>query len=209
MDTSFNNLFSTIKIGRNQNDQLLFGSQSYGTNYFIYGHFKLSESDENGCTITGVKMMILNYKGLLDIGFSKNPAHKTTANLVEIDGALPMVDVRITLQGAVSNDTKPDIDVDFETPIVLKGKTNLRVSRTLIPLAGKIDMHPITNGVFDNEFYYRDGWEYAKRQVRDIKDDGSNSFPVSYLDDDIAIATGPGIKCRYANFHIVYENLTS
>ena len=65
-------------------------------------------------------------------------------------------------------------------------------------------MEPITDGVFDQEFYYRDGFAYARRVVRDIADD-QNCFPVYGIDQSIVEKTGPGIKCRVAHFQIDFN----
>ncbi|MAZ71988.1 MAG: hypothetical protein CMC70_02465 [Flavobacteriaceae bacterium] len=206
MISEFDDFHSTIKIGENEKKQLFFASQSYGTNYFIYGYFKTKETTKNSSVITGLKMIVLNYKGILDLGFSTNENLKTTVSKVKEAGKDPMLLINITMQAAVSGTTKPEVDIDLDTPIKIEDRTNLKVVRDLIPISGDIDKNALNHGVFDDEFYYRDGWTYAERKVRDIADQG-NDFPVrSVLDkEEESNLVGPAIRCRVAHFQLVFN----
>lgn len=204
MNDDFDNFHSTIRVGASEGRQLLFASQSYETNYFIYGMFQAENITEDSASLTGVSMLFVNYKGLLNLGFSSEESHAPKIIKIEEPGQDPIIEIQLCIRAEVSDKTIPQLDIQFDHPIEITGETNLRILRKLVPIAGDDTRQPIVNGVFDNEFYYRDGWEYARRVVRDINGE-TDCFEVYSLEDDITgPQTGPGIKCREAHFKIQY-----
>lgn len=130
--------------------QFLMASQNYGTLYGVFGKFNI-EKEIDTFYLTQLDLKIINYKGLLNIGFAINK---------KFDAAV-------------------DGNNEFKMNISVQGLTNKFMEQANIPLridvssVKKMTFYKVLNylyldqsnlnpsGVFDDEFYYRDGIQNA------------------------------------------------
>ena len=128
--------------------QSIYSSQSYGTFFIVYANFKTTE-DENNYYVKEIKLKIINYKGLINIGIENASFIKEfDADDISLGGTL-----KITLK-ALDKD-EADVHCCDENHPFPKNNSYLFVDRKLSK------MHPqgvnFENGIFDEEFFYRDG----------------------------------------------------
>ena len=158
-------------------NQLLFFSQSYQTNYAVYAEFHITESNKGKDYIhlDSINFELINYKGILELGFGGSPTFKYHEKEKSIE-------ISFQIQAMNHKDKDyinigKDINIDCLT---------MEVERTLVPISGSVK-NQYHNGVFDTEFHYRDG-KYVKKNERF---DGR-------VDSDISISKGVGLRCYRA-----------
>jgi hypothetical protein len=172
--------------------QLIYGSQLYGTDFDVYAKFQgtrvtLIDGKYEGWEITDtmgeleayktekISLILLNYKGILNLGFSGksriefNPNTKEKTFYLEVQGA--------------SDNIKDEFSFkEDETPLIVpKGElVRLLVQRILMPLpdfrellsnvrndskidqSEKLPQHPPVTPLFDSEYFERDGIDLYK-----------------------------------------------
>ncbi len=167
--------------------QAIFASQVYGTFFVIYGKFLTDKTSKAGCClVNGVKMKLVNYKGLMNMGFTKKriivdplpppdngKKSKGTKSLKGTD--TPKVEFEV--RGFNNN---YEMDIEFTKPIdVSEGKFKEMIfQKKLIALSKSFAIQPgsqlkITDKFkspqskpipdepfFDTEFHERDGVDY-------------------------------------------------
>ena len=148
--------------------QFVYSSELYGTAFGIYARFKGTETPRS-YQITAVSLRLVNYRGVINIGFAKNDViYKSNAGknllICYVQGTAPAVEKEYT----------------FSTPVeVEKGKPfPLTFDRRLVPLPGfekdfgaanlngKLDQDAPQGPYFDSEFYYRDGVDFYRRSLK-------------------------------------------
>lgn len=142
-----NHLCFSPKICKKDYYQAVFASQSYGTFFTIYACFSTEEDKEN-YYIKKIDLKLINYKGMINLGIA-NATFKPvfSANNKSI-GADITLDIKafekenFTLAGVESSHPFP------------KSESFLNISRKLLPISQN---GTLNNGVFDEEFYFRDG----------------------------------------------------
>ncbi len=172
--------------------QLLYGSQLYGTDFDVYAKFEgekitLNDGKYEGREITKTKgeleayktekisLILLNYKGILNLGFSGKFKF-------ELDPVTAEKTFYLEVQGASAN-IKDEFTFkkDVAPLIVPKGElVRLLVQRILIPLPDfrillsdvrndseidqrrKLPQHPPVTPLFDSEYFERDGIDLYK-----------------------------------------------
>lgn len=152
----------------------IYGSQLYGTVFAIYGKFNIETSqDGDSCKVWSIELKLVNYKGLANIGFTKE---KSVFYIDKYKNRF----IYFGVQGA-SKITEQIIR--FDKPIVVTSKAcHLTFKRLLYPLKGfefslkerlkhgnieKPLSKPIPHKeLFDTEFYYRNGDEYYYTALR-------------------------------------------
>lgn len=174
--------FSTKVTRRNgtHNDQYyqsIYTSQLYGTFFVVYANFKTEENLTNDSySVKNITLKIMNYKGLINIGI-ENAEFEAFWDQ-EQNNSLGGI---ITLQlKALASDHCLVRNIDPTHPFP-KGESFLMVDRKLSKMSSNPD--GIQNGIFDEEFFYRDGFQsdasgnlVPYTQLRTVKPDIDDSI---------------------------------
>lgn len=206
---------TTIVLSPEENDryQAVYASQHYGTFYGIYGKFKI-EKLNGEILLHRIDLKLINYKGVLNMSMSKEL--EVDENAKELIRNLHVVLLKVKVQAKL-DDSNDESHYIFEKPLPIHKGTFFSVVSDLIPLCGTKgnEMEPEVCGVFDNEFYYRDGLSNEKRKMTEIpleKGDNSGKYKgykfdsrlLPKLDDNGQANTRFGsIRCRVGNSKIV------
>jgi hypothetical protein len=163
------NFSTNILLSPEENDryQAVYASQQYGTFYGIYGRFQI-EKKQGETFLHRIDLKLINYKGMLNMSMDTELKIDPNAKelLRNLDVILLKVKVRAKLQ-----DANYESSHSFRDPIRIHKGTYFSVISELIPLCGTKDPKKMTHevgGVFDNEFYYKDGMSYTPRLVTGI-----------------------------------------
>ena len=191
--------------------QSIYASQLYGTNFSVYGEFRINTV--NGL-LESLTLFMVNYKGILDIGFVKDSNPKCTIQDIETDsGVIPICNLDIQVKAVVGGNTDYSIGVDVSDESmnrfsILESQNEdkkpepkfFRVDRELLKMwpDGKV----FENGVFDNEFNYRDGFHYEQRVIRNVPEEyyGTNHNRVN---PKIDFYQDPGWFCKTSTLRII------
>ncbi len=168
-------LGTSVNLGYGQADKesvyhFLYGSELYGTLFGVFGRFHFDRSaDGDLCRIKKVSLKLLNYRGNVNIGFSRHS---------------PYYDGEKNVYFGVKGTRKSYKNkYSFKSPIEIKKgeRFPLVFNRILYPLPGfnfnvgkwnSSDYSEPIEGdiprtrVFDSEFYYRNGIDHYKRILR-------------------------------------------
>lgn len=150
--------------------QAIYTSQSYGTFYVVYAEFTTEEDNDN-YYVKNIKLKLVNYKGLINLGIAD-------ATFIPIkdkfDGHSRGALISLTVKAFEHEDfIIKNCDATHPFP---KLNSYLKVNRKL--LAMHPDKSPIENGIFDEEFYYRDGIDPRGKKGLSLQE-RSNSVNVS------------------------------
>lgn len=167
--------------------QAIFASQVYGTFFVIYGKFLTDKTSKAGCCfVRGVKMKLVNYKGLINMGFTKRKITTNTlsaaANGKKSKGSKNLqvtkaIKVEFEVRGF---NTNYEMEIEFTKPIDVSEGTfkEIEFQKKLIALSKSFAIQPdsqdtISNALkkpllqsipnepfFDTEFHERDGVDY-------------------------------------------------
>ena len=175
-DRASRNPDHTIK--KENHYQSVYSSQIYGTFFSVYAKFNLdiSKSDiPNGVYhVDSVDFKVANYKGILDIGIQNVILPKDLQS--EIDGnpnltptekkALKPFILNMRAMGGFDGPghSQPKYDVNEKLDIKISSRDVLYFRRVKLPLHS--DNSALKNGIFDNEFYFRESPDITKRNVR-------------------------------------------
>lgn len=195
------NVLLSSSAGHNQ---FIYGSQLYGTNFGIFCDFIVHKPDENKkeCEIIGANVKIINYKGILDLGILGQPTlelKKYKFGKDDKDEEIALV-MDIKLQAIVAGESlqSQNVAINLEDKLV-KEEHLFVVKRDLIRLNKNNPKNPIVNGVFENEFYYRDGLRYVERKVTEVPEEYYFSDSnLIYPDGHPLELNKPGAKCSNA-----------
>ncbi len=192
--------------------QFLYSSQLYETIFGVYGIFYRNGDG----SINSIKLSILNYKGTIDLGFH-NEVKPICSYEPEIDPKTGnivrcVVKLKIELKAMVSGlasyiteETTIDNSLGDIVKIPASDSLFFEVERELDPMWAHLPcsppMHPKL-GVFDSEFFYRDGTHYERREVTEVPDyyyetDRNKVYP------DIDWGQKPGFKCKNSILRVV------
>lgn len=155
-ENPINLITANIDFSNNEDYQTIYASQLYGTFFAIYAKLTTSKYTDY-YTLNDANLYLVNYKGNLDLG------------IVQAD----FFEVKNTENNTVSGGFKIEVQALYQSkPENLKVKnidTNLKfntkesflfVDRRLKRIHPQNDTNDIAikDGVFDTEFYYRDGY---------------------------------------------------
>lgn len=165
---------------KNQSDfQSIYSSQLYGTFFAVYAKFTLDENDEKLQTI---ELALINYKGDYNLGLVEN---KITEEELVVNEESGMLKFKIHVRALSKSYGGNTVTLKLENPIDLSGLDIFFIDRKLYPM--HTDKHGnsigIYNGLFDKEFYYRDGDLLVKRPR---------------IDYEISSFLKPGDRCKTA-----------
>ncbi len=200
------NYSTTLILGLNKY-QLIYSSQLYGTNFDVYGKFTIDKTiGEDTCKILHAHFKLLNLKGIIDIGIYGKPFLEIK-NVKINNKDVKVIHVELKLQAMSSQKAKDstDIDIDLESKKIKVDKTlPFLLNRKLVPLAGDLCKNPLVNGVFDVEYFKRDGLQYLRRENYDIPIENyeNNTNPV-YDNPSVKFdSPGQGL-CRQSMLNIL------
>ena len=129
----------------------IYASTLYGTLFGIYGRFDVVRGPVD-TLVRSIKMRILNYHGVVNIGFERDPVYDVRDHIVDF-----------WVQGASGRD---EADVVLNQSIPNGSRFELNLNRVVRPLAGfsesldtttPLDTPSQKDALFDTEFHYRDG----------------------------------------------------
>jgi hypothetical protein len=156
----------------------VYASVLYGTLFAIYAKFKTEFNDaHDNCTISGVNLKLLNYQGVVNIGFTAHVMVHRPGSEVEKGKEMDEIFFGVQMGGSAEKDfTFPDaIEVGSKNHFPLK------FSRLLYPMAGfefdreRRDAQNVLEELprqipntpyFDTEFQYRNGTGYYDSVLR-------------------------------------------
>lgn len=158
-----------------EHHQFIYGSQLYGTIFGVFCKFTVKFPDTNQkdeCIISKIDVNILNYKGILDLGIYEKPTLEVKDYDFGDETKKSLV-MHITLQAIVAGRSKYEQSSVLEQELKVNKDHLFIVERDLIKLNKFNDNpnDPIVKGVFEEEFYFRDGIRFIKREVTDVPDD--------------------------------------
>ncbi len=181
----------------------VYASQLYGTIFAIYAKFEGAKMEKKEAfRIEKVLLRLVNYKGVINIGFSKKDQIVRKPDDDGIDN------LYFVLQGACINSekkyifTKP-IEVEKNKPFPIIFNRLLRplqkferylVSRKGDPVSSKIVTEPPITELFDIEFNDRDGIDFYNRELK----------PGMISSDEFEMLN-PGGRCQTGNVSLIYR----
>lgn len=150
------NLTSTIicKSELKENWQMVYASQLYGTFFAVYAKIN---ADETNKQINTIDLKLINYKGPINLGIhradynQKRKKYRILDHILEKSIEVNLISITLWVHGLSDR-------VSLEEPITVNCDAEdsyLEINRKLLPLSK--DDNLVVNGVFDSEFYYRDG----------------------------------------------------
>lgn len=168
--------------------QIIFSSSSYGTDYSVYAQFnceKIKNDNEN--IRVNIVFKIINYKGIINIGFDENEV------TYEYDNKKETLDIKLHVKGLGSKLKSHN----KKHNVILPRHKNIEVlvDRKLSTLSGKPASAGnsvedcFVNGVFDNNYYYREGNFFQVR--KDFDSMTMNDSIISENTDKLR----PGLRC--------------
>lgn len=151
-------VMGNVDFSNSKDLQLIYSSQLYGTFFSIYAKINLDngKTDEKSYHLNSIDLKIVNYKGLINLGMVRARFKKRR------NGGEILIDV----QGLGG---EPQINVEcnhVEAPFSKTRKSYLYVERTARPMHGDFGNGVVlNNGVFDEEFYFREGFRPKKNDT--------------------------------------------
>ncbi|WP_046758505.1 hypothetical protein [Kordia jejudonensis] len=139
--------------------QTIYSSVLYGTFFQIYGRF---DFDSTTNMLMHVEFKIFNYKGAIDLGLVNVKLNYTReyASIYDVPFGFKTIRVLsfdVEIKALHTNDTiKLDINPTYNLKETDKKSIYLEIDRKLVSLANR-GINFGDKGVFDTEFYYRDG----------------------------------------------------
>ncbi|HYC86288.1 MAG TPA: hypothetical protein VEB86_13740 [Chryseosolibacter sp.] len=167
--TSVNLNLTEIEKTNVQVFHFVYGGQLYGTLFGLFAKFlKIGPNASGEYLVTGMDLKLLNYQGVLNLGFTKHEDLKYSNGKFDFD-----------VVGESTFDAT-QTPVMFNTPLVVAKNEPVEIvfSRRLMPLPGfefDPDDHnpskplppPVPKkSLFDSEFYYRSGEEWYFHELR-------------------------------------------
>ena len=157
-----------LSDGRSNDFQLVFASQVYGTFFGIYARFDFTRQSER-FKLNKITFRIINYKGQINIGidavkppeYNKNDP-KNLNFIFYLKGYMPPLQ---------------DYECDFtRDEIYLEDGSQITFKRSMRNFTERPD-DTFNMGVFDDEFYFRDGLFPIKAPVSDLEDAIEAHYP--------------------------------
>ncbi|QMU64894.1 MAG: hypothetical protein GKR88_11725 [Flavobacteriaceae bacterium] len=165
------NFSGSYMLQENDRYQILYASQNYGTFYSVYSKFFFKND-----YLEKIEFKIINYKGLVNIGFLDCKNGCIRSDLTK-NGTLK---IDLPVKGMAQKSTilyKPNAKIHIDS------LQNIFVQRHLVKLNTKGER--TNKGVFDTEYYYRSGNFTDSRKIRpgmvadSIKRDSITLFAIS------------------------------
>lgn len=144
-----------IDLSKNDEFQEIYSSQLYGNFFGIFSSFKAGSSNDDCFELNNMELKIINYKGVVNMGISDAELYKLEENRYVL---------KLEVQ-ALNNQYTCNLNCDN---IVIPKGSKILIDRRLKR------MHPdclaLRNGLFDNEFFYREGGDvYPERKPKPLE----------------------------------------
>lgn len=154
-----------VKFDDNDNYQPIYGSQLYGTFFSILAKLTTDSSNPNYYLLTNAELQVIVYKGTLDIGITQAKFVPVYQDGTQDDfGGIFEIEVQAMYESKPKNLIVNNINPNHKFP---KNNSFLQVHRKLKK------MHPngqqIKDGIFDSEFYYREGPGLSSKNIQYVK----------------------------------------
>ncbi|MEK6154549.1 hypothetical protein WIW50_14865 [Flavobacteriaceae bacterium 3-367] len=138
-------LINCVDLSNESDYQNIYSSQLYGTFFMVYAKFS-TETCEGGYKIKSITLRLLNYKGPINLGIAR-------AKLIQKrDGDTKSAKLKIEVQALKPSNI--DVGVEIVPGLECSIGGDIYVDRSLKPLGSDF-----VDGVFENEFRYREGFE--------------------------------------------------
>ena len=165
-------LLGNVRLACDQDYQAVYASQLYGTFFMIYAKFTCDSGQAD--VVSDIDLLILNYKGAIDLGITRAravPRKDAAGNEV---GLMIVVEVE-----ALHPQHEADVDMGGNT---FHCPTDSRVE--VVRTVSRSRTH-VTDGLFDQEFYYREGFEFneATGKYESVPHERTDIFPMTNYDD--------------------------
>jgi hypothetical protein len=217
--TNYNNYELVASVDLNYKDKngkpvyhFIYASQLHHTMYGIYANFIGSEvdlgNDQKGYSISQISLLLINYKGTINIGFTEDKPNHIFDIVDKIDninfnvqGLCTKMSTHLPINDPLNN---PVIDCPIKVP--KGGRLPIIFNRQSLPLdtfqkyfderedpSGQIDTQssklvgktPPISQFFDEEFNDRDGVDFYNRELKP----GMLGYPPE---------KAAGIRCNYS-----------
>jgi len=202
MSNSNLNLTGNVVLSQTANhNQFIYGSQLYGTNFGIFCDFNVKElnTGKKECKIASAIVSIINYKGILDLGFLEEPTLELKAYNFGKDKKEIALVMDVKLQAIVAGKSTYSMKVNVKNNDDIINEEHLFVVKRKLIKLNEGKPNPVVDGVFEDEFYFRDGLRYTERKVTEVPeeyyfDDTYSTYP----DEHPVILNKPSGKCANA-----------
>ncbi len=172
--------------------QSIYSSQLYGTFFVIFAKFKTKKISQ-GYKIKNITLRLMNYKGPINLGISR--ARFYSEQIGESYRGVLKVEVE-----ALSGNN----NMDFEN-VIIKADSRCTITNFIeVERSVKELSNPIKNGVFEEEFFYREGFEKksGKYELKKVKR-GKKTRPKNNFDNDSIIGAIGGTICPRSKNRVV------
>lgn len=167
----------------NNRRQSLYASQSYGTFYSLFGKFEVKDFSTNSTKLKSLNLELINYKGLLNMEIA---GYKLDSKVLEGDKKVIILTVLIQAATVKRAETVFHIKESDLSSLEINQEDIFLVRRELLSIYGEskeqLDRRvrqnrsgeneplwqPLLGGIFDNEFFYRNGQLLEKRKDGDF-----------------------------------------
>jgi len=167
---------TTVVLSPEENDryQAIYASQRYGTFYGLYGKFNIEKRGRKNL-LHGLDLKLINYKGILNISIETDPdSVAIDEKAMEMNREIPVILLKVKVRAKIQ-DPNYESSLRLMNPIEVKRGTFFSVITDIIPIGGHKDIKaPYLDGVFDSEFFFRDGLSHVERNITDIDLDHGN-----------------------------------
>ncbi len=153
--------------------QSIYSSQLYGTFFMIYAIFE-TRPCINGYEISSIKLRLMNYKGLINLGISR-ARFFTEENKENSHHGILKIEVEAMC---------PNNNIDF--PVAMRRNCQCSIDDYIyVDRSVKKLPAALHNNVFDEEFLYREGFEYKDGQFRIKSNPRKDTAPKNTFDTDV------------------------
>lgn len=190
------NLISSVNLSNNKSGEIgqsIYSSQLYGTFFMIYGVFDASfDESANIYVINSIHLKIMNYKGITNLAITKAfiISNKNEDGTEEYQ-------LKVEVQAKVIDENNSEIFlVDNSKNLIIKKEDTIILERFLKPMHQvneEENFSALKNGVFDEEFFYREGeiinrkTQYVAKRIKQISENkpamslSGRACPFSFL----------------------------
>ncbi|WP_299765410.1 hypothetical protein [uncultured Dokdonia sp.] len=197
-----------LKSNMNNKNQSIYSSNLYKTSFNIYGNFSIN----NDGTIASIDLQILNYKGIIDLGFDRNePVTCKYQPIKDDEGNIKhhVIVLNLTLKAVVggSTDYMRPVDIDENLAILSEINQNedlyFQVHRGFNEIWDQSEGDKsMDKGIFDEEFFYRDGTHFKRRMVTKVPEELYQTH-TNRVYPQIDFLQKPGFNCGIGNNKII------
>jgi len=151
----------TLDLANQEQFQLIYPSQLYGTFFTVSAKLTISEDKKS---VTKIELSLVNYKGLYNIGLL--PSTKDNWGLKEGTGII-VLDLQ-AYNGINNQNLLRELEITLPNEILLKDFRRIFTTRSLISFRNEEEVkNHLLEGTFDNEFFVRNGKYIAAIQRLD------------------------------------------